>query len=102
MKINLRFLTPDPDRRGNERYYVRMKGQPKIRIRETYLGADGEITDEFMAAYKAAVASLKGERIEPTKAAPPREETFLWLVDQYYRSAKFKGFDKATKKDGHD
>ena len=28
-----------------------------------------------------------------------REATFYWLVDQYYRSPKFAGFDKATQKD---
>ena len=99
MKISLRYLTADPDKRGNERFYVRMKGRPKIRVRETMLGPDGEITDEFMAAYKAAVASMKADAAPVAKPAPLREETFVWLIDQYYRSAKFKGFDKATKKD---
>ncbi len=99
MKTVLRYLVYDPDPRGNERYYVRMKGRPKIRIRKTFRNADGEITDEFMAAYKAAVASLRGEGGAAPKSVLLREETFLWLVDQYYRSAKYKGYDKATKKD---
>ncbi|MCF3643002.1 site-specific integrase [Rhizobium sp. TRM95111] len=99
MKPVLRYLVFDPDPRGNERYYVRMKGRRKIRIREPFRDADGAITDEFMAAYRAAIAALKGETAAAAKPNLPREETFEWLFDRYYRSATFKGFDKATQKD---
>lgn len=98
MKAVLRFLAFDPDRRGNERYYVRINGR-KIRIRETFRDGEGEITREFMTAYWAAIATLKGEAAEAAKPAPPREDTFDWFFDQYFRSAKFAGFDKATKAD---
>ncbi|MBB5044037.1 tyrosine-type recombinase/integrase [Shinella fusca] len=99
MKAVLRYLVYDPDPRGNERYYVRMKGRPKIRIRETFRNAEGEITDEFMAAYKAAIASLKQEGPQVSRRTPAPEGTFEWLFDQFYRSPTFAGFDKATQKD---
>ncbi|MDK4714688.1 hypothetical protein [Rhizobium sp. CNPSo 4039] len=89
MKTELRHLVHDPDKRGNDRYYVRIKGRPKIRIRETFKDAKGNITREFMAAYWAAMAALQSEQA-PKKPELPREETFNWLFDQYYRSAAFK------------
>ena len=50
-----------------------------------------------MAAYFKALDSLEGKRPEPPKT--PREKTFYWLVDQYYRSPKFKSFDPLTQAD---
>ncbi|WP_446982349.1 tyrosine-type recombinase/integrase [Rhizobium leguminosarum] len=35
---------------------------------------------------------------EPKKSTP-REETFSWLCDQYFRSETFKRFDRATQRD---
>lgn len=102
MKTELRYLTPDPDPRGNMRYYVRLKvngRHRKVRIRATFKDAGGNITQEFMAEYWAALAALRGTAAAEVHPAPPREETFAWFIDQYYRSAKFKGFDKATQKD---
>ena len=87
IKVHLKYLIRD---RG--RYYVRKPRQRKIRIRETYEDADGRITPEFMKAYFAAL-----DRQEVPKT--PREKTFYWLVDQYYRSPKFKGFDSVTQAD---
>ena len=98
MKTELRHLVHDPDKRGNDRYYVRIKGRPKIRIRETFKDAKGNITREFMAAYWAAIAALQSEQV-PKKPELPREETFNWLFDQYYRSAAFKKFEADTQRD---
>jgi integrase len=87
IKARLKYLIED---RGM--YYVRRPGQKKIRIRETYQDADGQITQAFLKAYYEALEA---------KPAPAviREKTFYWLVDQYYRSQKFKNFDKLTQGD---
>jgi integrase len=49
-----------------------------------------------MKAYFEALEALDGKRAAPKT---PREKTFYWLVDQYYRSNKFKGFDALTQAD---
>jgi hypothetical protein len=48
MKIRLKHLVEDRDRYGNIRIYVRVPGRRKVRIRAP--------TDEFVAAYNAAVS----------------------------------------------
>ncbi len=102
MKAQLRYLVYDPDKRGNDRYYVRLKiaGRfAKKRIRQRFKDDDGSITQEFMKAYWAALAELRGEAAAPKKKDTPREDTFDWLFEQYYRSAAFKKLDPATQKD---
>jgi integrase len=96
IKTRLKYCVFDPDPNGNPRYYVRKPGQKKVRIRETFEDADGRITPEFMKAYFEALAALENK---PAAPKAPREKTFYWLVDQYYRSPKFKGFDPLTQAD---
>lgn len=92
IKTRLRYCVYDPDPRGNHRYYVRVPGRKKIRIRERFEDENGDITPEFMTAYWAA-------RSETTPAAkPPREDTFNWLVDRFYRSEAFAELNPATQK----
>jgi integrase len=93
IKTRLKHCVFDPDQRGNPRYYVRKPGHKKIRIWETFEDAEGRITPEFMKAYFEALERL--DRPAPPKV--PREKTFYWLVDQYYRSPKFNGFDETTQ-----
>ena len=97
IKTRLKHCVFDPDPNGNPRYYVRKPGHKKIRIRETFEGADGHVTPEFMKAYFEALERSEGKAPAPPKA--PREKTLYWLVDQYYRSNKFKGFDLGTQAD---
>lgn len=102
MKTELRFLVYDPDKRGNDRYYVRLKINGltrKRRIRQTFRDDAGEITKDFMAAYWAALADLRGAPAPEVKPVIVREDTFNWLFQQYYRSAMFKRLDPATQKD---
>lgn len=98
MKTELRYLVHDPDKRGNDRYYVRLKGRPKKRIRQQFMDAAGNITQEFMVAYWAAISDIRAEAPEVKKPVL-REETFNWLFDQYFRSSTFIRFDPATQKD---
>jgi integrase len=95
IKTRLKHCVFDPDPNGNPRYYVRKPGHKKIRIREKFEGANGHITAEFMKAYFEALEILDVRLAAP----PPREKTLYWVVDQYYRSNKFKGFDPATQAD---
>lgn len=94
-----RFCVFDPDRRGNERYYVRKKGAPKIRIKAALEERPGEISKTFMDEYWAALAVIDGKVAVAEKKQTPREDTFNWLCDQYYRSQAFQRFDKATQRD---
>jgi integrase len=96
IKTRLKYCVFDPDPNDNPRYYVRKPGQKKIRIRETFEDANGSITPEFMKAYFGALEALEGKASAPTIK---REQTFYWLVDKYYRSNKFKGFDALTQAD---
>jgi FMN phosphatase YigB (HAD superfamily) len=97
IKTRLKYCIFDPDPNGNPRYYVRKPGQRKIRIPETFEDQSGRITPEFMKAYFEALELLENRRAAPPKL--PREQTFYWLVDKYYRSPKFKSFDQLTQAD---
>ncbi len=88
MKLRLKYLVEDVDRHGNVRCYVRVKGRPKIRIRE----APG--TEGFMTAYQAALA---GQRLEPRLARLTRRGSFRHLSQLYYASSEFKALDAATQ-----
>lgn len=77
--IKLRWLVKDTDARGNDRYYVRMPGKPKYRLR----GEPG--SSEFMDGYNAAVDG----RITPRLQKVP-EGSFEWLCRTYFNSTNFK------------
>lgn len=96
IKTRLRYCVFDPDPNGNARYYVRKPGRAKIRIREAFEDADGNISPEFMKAYFDALAALDGAK-PPVKLQ--REETLYWLADQYFRSPEFARYDDLTKAD---
>jgi integrase len=96
IKTRLRYCVYDPDSNGNDRYYVRKPGRPKVRIRESFEDANGSITPEFMKAYFDALAILEDAKVPPKT---PREKTFFWLVDQYFRSPPFERYDDLTKAD---
>src|SRR5712671_458446 len=97
IKTRLRYCVFDPDPNGNDRYYVRKAGRPKIRIREAFADAQGNVTPEFMAAYWKALEAINGR--VPSPPSMPREKTFYWLVDQYYKSELFRRFDRLTQAD---
>ncbi|MCJ9672920.1 MULTISPECIES: tyrosine-type recombinase/integrase [unclassified Neorhizobium] len=102
MKTEIQYLVHDPDRRGNDRYYARLKigGRfVKKRIRQRFKDDAGNITEDFMVAYWAALAELRGGEPARESKAVPREDTFDWLFAQYFRSATFLKLDKQTQKD---
>ncbi len=84
-------LVRDVDRHGNVRWYVRVPGKPKIRIREDYG------TQAFWSVYRDALA---GKIVPPKK--PGREPTIAGsmrsLCDHYFKCAEFKALDPSTRR----
>ncbi|MET3925589.1 site-specific integrase [Devosia sp. 2618] len=79
-------LIKDTDRHGNDRWYFRRKGMPKVRLREAY-GSDG-----FWEEYSAAVLGVPyikgGAKPKPIRiGAKATPGTFRHLVEQYMARA---------------
>jgi integrase/recombinase XerD len=88
MQLRFKYLLEDRDRFGNIRIYVRVPGRRKVRLR-TKFG-----TDEFLAAYTAAV----NEHIAaPRQARTAKAGSFRHLCIHYYQSATFLTLDPATQ-----
>ncbi|MFD1330731.1 tyrosine-type recombinase/integrase [Methylopila musalis] len=85
MKVDLTHVCSDVDRHGNVRYYVRIKGRPKVRLPLPVGGV------EFMAVYGQATAG------KPPPARASTRGTFRALCLMYYESAAFKGTDVSTQ-----
>ena len=87
-------LSRDVDRHGNVRWYVRMPGRPKVRIREEY------DTPAFWSAYRDAMAGKV--TVKPKDGAGRRKAalpgSFRSLVERYYGSAEFKGLEATTRR----
>jgi integrase/recombinase XerD len=88
MRIRLRHLVDDVDRYGNVRYYVRLRGKPKVRIR----GIPG--CEEFMAAYHEALAGMSGGQRQARAVA---RGSLRQVCQAYFGSATFKSLDPATR-----
>jgi integrase/recombinase XerD len=88
MHIRFKHLIEDRDRHGNVRIYVRVPGRQKIRIRVPFG------TDEFVAAYNAAVSDHVAA---PRQAHELKTGSFRHTCVLYYSSPTFKRLDKATQ-----
>lgn len=92
MKLDLPYLSADPDRHGTDRLYVRRFGR---RVRIT--AAPG--SPEFMEAYALAVRELSGRRPVTTslvkKAHPP--SSLGWLGAQYFASSEFRRLEEKSQ-----
>jgi integrase len=82
-----KFVVEEYDRHDNLRTYLRRRGRPKVRLRET-VG-----TPEFDAEYLAALESSHNA-LESKRRIPAGRESFRWLVEQYYRSSDFRQLDE--------
>lgn len=79
-----RYVVYDPDRHGNARYYLRMPGKPKVRLRETPGTAAFE--EEIAAARLGLPYGEKSDEKAATSAsAPATKGSLRWLVEQYKR-----------------
>jgi integrase/recombinase XerD len=88
MQIRFKHLVEDRDRHGNIRLYVRLPGRKKVRIRAPFG------TDEFTAAYNAAVSD---HAAAPAQARETKSGSFRHLCVLYYTSSTFKRLDRATQ-----
>src|SRR5215471_5339124 len=88
MQMRFRYLVEDVDRYGNVRLYVRVPGRRKVRLRAKFG------TDEFLAAYTAAV---DGHLQAPRQAPVAKRGSFRHLCIQYYASATYDALDRATQ-----
>ena len=88
MHIRFKHLVEDRDRHDNVRIYVRVPGRRKVRIRAPFG------TDEFVAAYNAAVSD---HVTAPRQAREAKAGSFRHLCALYYASATFKRLDPATQ-----
>lgn len=86
-RIRLKYVTTDRDRHGNARHYFRKRGMArKVRLP----GLPG--SDEFMAAYQAALAGAPMPATATTAARLPLikgTDSFEWLCERYKRSPEF-------------
>lgn len=89
--IRLKYVTIDRSE-GLTRYYLRLPGKKKSRL-------PGKLGDPvFMAAYQAALSAVPVQRRpDGTLGKSDNVGTMRWLVDEYLRSATFKGLAQATQ-----
>lgn len=89
------YLVREVSRHGRVKWYVRIdtggdgKRGPRIRIRGEYG------SDEFMAAYNAAIS---GAPIPIAKPGEARFGTVEWLINEYRKSSVWKAFSHGTRK----
>lgn len=95
-EIKLRHLSPDTDARGNVRWYVRVPGRKKVRIRAA-LNEDGSLSDAFVAAYFRALRGVPEDGRPKLERVP--DGSFQWALNRYYASSLFKGHEPATQRD---
>lgn len=76
--VKLKFVVKDDDRHGNSRYYLRMPGTPKIRLREP-VG-----TDAFLREYETAVVKVSAHHPAADKASVRA------ICIDYYKSSAFR------------
>nr|WP_246252063.1 integrase [Ancylobacter pratisalsi] len=95
--VKLRYLVEDTDKRGNVRWYVRVPGRKKVRIRAR-LNEDGTLSDAFMSAYFRAIRGVEEEQGRP-KLQRVAEGSFQYALTRYYASPLFKGHEAATQRD---
>jgi len=86
-------LSRDTDRHGNVRWYVRVPGKPKIRIREEY----GTVA--FWSAYSDALAGRAPGRADGRQVKTAALTGSLrQLCERYFASAEFKVLDETTRR----
>jgi len=95
--VPFKYCSRDIDRHGNERFYVRLPGRQKYRMKSPYLDASGSVTEEFSAEYHRVINATA---TQPAKSGNTIEVgSIRWLVEKYYRSKAFQNHSLATRSD---
>ncbi|MBV6633860.1 MAG: tyrosine-type recombinase/integrase [Alphaproteobacteria bacterium] len=84
-KIGIKYVSFEPDRHGNDRYYFRKRGQNRIR-----LPAPGD--PDFAREYQRCLDGQGGREQGVVKGS------LGWLIREYYQSAAWAALGDATKK----
>lgn len=93
MVVKLPYLEFNPDRHGNNRYYIRVPGRKRIRI----LAEPG--TDEFLQQYQDGMTGkLIPARGPLVRRAGMVAGSLREGVEAYYRSDAFKELDARTQR----
>lgn len=87
--VDLKYLVEDTDRHGNVRIYFRRHGR-KVRINEI------PGTDEFMAAYRAALEGI--DPLTVTGRQRPQAKSLRWLIGHYYQAAEYRQLGESTRR----
>ena len=95
-KIALKYLVSDQDRHGNERFYVRVPGRPKVRIKEE------PGSKAFLLAYKEALRPPpEPEPLDPAEfdfmKVKYRRGTIGKLIQEYHTSSDFCDLAGSTR-----
>lgn len=83
MEVKVKHLVKDTDRHGNARYYYRLPGRPKIRLREPY-GSDA-FHEEVRCARLGLPYRAGADTPVPTESPVAEPGTLKWLVLDYLR-----------------
>lgn len=86
MDVPFKYLVSDTDRHSNKRYYVRVPGRNKVRIRAAFGSAD------FRSEYDAAM-----DGAPDGKASAVKEGSFRHLCVRYFGGDKFRALDPSTQ-----
>jgi integrase len=84
----LPYLYPERNRHGTLVWYVRVGKGPRTRIREPYG------TNEFAAAYHAAIAGKPSQR----KLRGSESGSVEWLIDRYRETTRWGQLSPATRR----
>lgn len=90
MRVRLKYISEDVDRHGNVRFYLRLPGQPKVRLR----AMPG--SPEFMAEYHEAITQ-GGSTKTPRLSREIKRGTFRHLCVQYFKGGEYSGLDVSTR-----
>jgi hypothetical protein len=90
VKLDLPYLSSEPDRHGNQRLYVRRNGR-RIRIKQK------RGTAAFAKAYAAALEELETVTKEHSAPSAAPRGTFGWLAAKYFASDEFQGLDPESQ-----
>jgi integrase len=92
LKLDEKGLVKDTDRHGNDRYYYRKKGQPKIRLREHF--GSSAFREELHCA-RLGIPYHKAEPVVLPDVVGAQPYTLKWLMLEYLRRGCV-GLGKAT------
>ncbi|WP_102830485.1 tyrosine-type recombinase/integrase [Bartonella bovis] len=85
-------LVKEITRHGKIIWYVRMGHGPRRRVRGTYG------TQEFVNDYKDALSELQGYTLPKSKSDKLVEDSFIWLLKQYFDSVTWHELANTTKR----